>query len=509
MIENQVLVTNSLNALWNTFQSRYTGKKDDVNVNCLLKHINQIAATRDVLLNEQTQTVLLILFKQLDMYDPDFGDSMSTEDFALGIYNELEAQMNKESDEARRRHAAQGSFSPTKIHLRSMRDQLQDNDMTRFMPKSLGAIEVLGAINQFDKANDAIAIEGLKHALKEGELRYIMAPVGPGHWRGIYITKPMNGTDKYILELFDPYGPKGAQAIEDFVLALLEKAGLSRDNIEIKYSGPIIPQADGYACGDFTCAYSHKKMQEWRAPENIGYNPALIKVLDTKGNANAALRLAVRQISEAGKVATTVEIEQMQDVIITPEVEGFAGFAGSEDFEDFEGSEDFGTFDNSENFEDTEDLNALSKKRFEKVNQLRPVREILTSICKKELIYLSKMQRAQDNYGIAYDEVRELRQNMMEYCDKYERGVIDLVHFHSCCIAEITTAQDSKVLMKIEKDELLPKLLNSLLSVVNGLIALTNSIAGMRYQFFDTAPIDASQEVNALSEGVSKIKGIQ
>ncbi|KTD44356.1 hypothetical protein [Legionella parisiensis] len=273
------------------FIKRYK-KKLTVQSNTLLDAINKLAATYDVPLGFQSDEVIKLVGKQLDKP----FDESSLQKVAASIYSMVIEQNDRETHENRRKHRAVGRFDLKYIHQRSLKDQLQDHDMALLMPQSHGNIEVLGPINRFDPGSVGAAREGLDLALKNKRFDHIFIPVGPGHWRGIYLTKPVGGKGKYQVELFDPYGPGGASAIEEMTLELLKHCGIDASQVTIKTAGPIHPQKDMYACGDFTCAYSHKKMKELGAPRSA-YNQDFIAVLDSRGNKEDSLRYASRDLS--------------------------------------------------------------------------------------------------------------------------------------------------------------------------------------------------------------------
>ncbi|HHF7371915.1 TPA: hypothetical protein ACPSKD_003334 [Legionella anisa] len=85
---------------------------------------------------------------------------------------------------------------------------------------------------------------------------------------------------------------------------------MDESQVTIKTTGPTHPQTDAYACGDFTCAYSHKKMKELSAQDRA-YNQNLITVLDSRGNKGDALRYASRE--ESSKLAKSKPIVQQPE----------------------------------------------------------------------------------------------------------------------------------------------------------------------------------------------------
>ncbi|MCW8409617.1 hypothetical protein OQJ13_11610 [Legionella sp. PATHC035] len=263
----------------------------------LLTALNAFAAAHDEPLGFQSDEVIALISKSLDI---PFEDS-SLPEVVVSIYSQITDQFDRETAEIQRRHREQGHFDKKYIDQRAMHDQLQDHDMDRLMPQSYGNIEVLAAADRYDPTSLDVQ-EYLMAALKNEGIQHIFIPVGPGHWRGIYLTKPYAAEGKYQLELFDPFGPSGAEGIKAFTLNLLAKCGIKENQLTITLTGPTYPQRDVYACGDFTCAYSHKKMKALGAPSSA-YNQDYINVLDTQGNKNDELRKKSRALSKTLEIS--------------------------------------------------------------------------------------------------------------------------------------------------------------------------------------------------------------
>lgn len=278
----------------------------------ILTTINQLAARNDIALSSQNRDLLDTLIRTIKQSSS--IKDISSEDAPQLIYGFLLQALEEQSEANRSRHRIQGQFDKEHLYLRAARDQMQDHDITFMMPKSKGNIRVMAVLNNHD--NSALAIQDvLANEIYDEEIEHIIIPIGPGHWRGLYLTKPSDD-ELYDLELFDPYGGTGAKAIEKFALHLLESCGLPRELIKIRYTGPLHPQGDAYSCGDFTCAYSHKKMKEFGAPAE-SYNEILITTLDNLGNVDNALRLATRE--EIQKlVAPRVSISEPSTPSIAP-----------------------------------------------------------------------------------------------------------------------------------------------------------------------------------------------
>ena len=252
----------------------------------LLTHIFGLAAEEDISLVRQAPTIIRSVFKQVKAVPPHTDLHVASQE----IYGTVVKELNQQTDVNRKGHKAQGKFDQVGLHRRRPSDQMQDHDMTQVMPSSHGNIEVLAVLNQHDRSTDLVR-EAVLAAIQNPKIKHVVIPIGPGHWRGMYLTKPAVGQTQYQLELFDPYGPKGASAIRSLTLGLLKKCGIKEEQVTIKFTGPTHPQKDVYACGDFTCAHSHKKMKDFGAPE-ANYNKALITALEQRGNDRGSLRHA-------------------------------------------------------------------------------------------------------------------------------------------------------------------------------------------------------------------------
>ncbi|GGI88295.1 hypothetical protein [Legionella impletisoli] len=255
----------------------------------LIRKVNLKMAAEDCPLASQSEKVLGLFFKRITELQvaPDL-------DIATGvIVDEINQALLKETKLIQRQHQQQGHYSQLGIHRRSLRDQMQDHDITRFMPQSEGNIDVLAPVNRMSPISPVV--EGLKQALANPAIEHIFMAIGPGHWRGFYLSKPKEIGKNFSLELFDPYGPIGARAIKPFADQMLTACGLQPSQVTVQFSGPLIPQTDGYACGDFTCAYSHKKKNQLG---NFGhYNASLVQVLDEQGNKGNQLRKTFQSLS--------------------------------------------------------------------------------------------------------------------------------------------------------------------------------------------------------------------
>jgi len=267
----------------------------------LLTEVNKIAALADIPLSMQSNTVLTELFNQFK----NLKSNLDIQSSAQQIYGALNEIMDRETFSNQQQHQQQGHFDLIGLHKRATIDQLQDHDMTRLMPRPTGNIEVLASVNRFSPSSANATSEGIIAALNDQKINHIFIPVGPGHWRGVYLTKPSNLGENFKVEIFDPMGPTGAETIrQPFVEDLLGMVNIAPNKCDYSYSGPPIRQTDGYACGDFVCAYSHTMMQKFQAPVTQ-FGQELIDVLENNGNDNGELRAASRKISAQIEAASS------------------------------------------------------------------------------------------------------------------------------------------------------------------------------------------------------------
>ncbi len=272
---------------------RYPAKKPATEaLQALLEDIALTAAFHGTPIDSQSETFLTMLFEQLEEHQNNIG--VHTSQY---IFSKLIEIIDEETTEAKREHALHGGYSAVKVHRRAFSSWLEDHDVNALMPESTDNVAVIASVDRFATRTHESAREAIQMALNNEDVTHVFMPIGPGHWRGFYLSKPVNTQNKYSLELFDPYGPDGAKSIESFAVNVLLKPIIPANMLDILFTGPNRPQADGYACGDFTCAYSHKKMKEFDETAGV-HNEDFITVLDSEGNASDALRHKTREIFE-------------------------------------------------------------------------------------------------------------------------------------------------------------------------------------------------------------------
>ncbi len=258
----------------------------------LLKRINTLAAKNNCNLSHQSDTVILALLEEVEKNSDD------TEQNSNAIYATVNSEIIKNDEITRRHHAQQSHLGIIPLHLTDVKKtvEMHDQDMIRVMPKSCGNTEVLAPLNINDPGSVKAVKDGIKAAITNNQLAHIIIPIGPDHWRGLYLTKPIEADEPYSLEIYDSFGQNSAKTIEAFTLKCLDACGLKLIDIVYPKIDASKHQTDSYSCGDFVCAYSHKKMQEFNVDKQ-GYDPELIIALD-KGNANGSLRNATREVSK-------------------------------------------------------------------------------------------------------------------------------------------------------------------------------------------------------------------
>lgn len=278
---------------YNSLLLRYTDQLNETDKQ-VLELINDIAAEDDIPLYKQHINITDHLIKLIKASQTEKNDDLPGTSFL--IYSLVTELMASQSVVNRNRHLSQGHFDLTALHHRAIRDQMQDHDMTLIMPKSIGNISVFAVLNRFDPSSADSIHDVLASELFNDNIDHIIIPVGPGHWRGVYLTKPSPELDELLfdVELFDPYGPTGAAAIDAYILNLLANCGIPKELISIRHTGPAHPQGDAYSCGDFTNAHSHKKMKEFGAPKG-SYNENLVNTLENLGNIYDTLRFMTRE----------------------------------------------------------------------------------------------------------------------------------------------------------------------------------------------------------------------
>lgn len=260
----------------------------------LLTAINLRAAENDIYLAHQSETLISDVLQAVNKAVQEKKQRNTALD---EIYELISQGLNKEGTKNRKDHKNQGTFDTNSLHLRSKRTQFQDHDMTLFTPKSWNNIEVLAVVIRNNKQSEDLAVEGIKTAIHDPKKKHIIIAVGPGHYRLISITKPAPG-EQYQIDLFGPYGTNDARVIQGMALKWLKQCGINQAQIaKPKLEAPKHTQTDGYACGDYTCAHSHRKMKEFGAPTSA-YDEHLIAALDAQGNRNDALREVFRQKSQ-------------------------------------------------------------------------------------------------------------------------------------------------------------------------------------------------------------------
>ena len=219
--------------------------------------------------------------------------------------------------------AASPSIQEKKLHERELNSWLQDNDMSTLMPKPTNAIEILGP---FSQANlEQFEVNNLLSMFNNQDIKHIMMPiVDQGHWCGVYISKVEDKPDKpdkpdksskYIIEIFDSNLNHQCRDLSMAIKKTIQQCGIDEASITLEITHPDdkTAQTDSYSCGDYVCAYSHKKMQIFGVTPNAD-NQRFIHILNSQGNRNNALRNISREIIQTHTIPETIYNEHKATV---------------------------------------------------------------------------------------------------------------------------------------------------------------------------------------------------
>ncbi|OGV50487.1 MAG: hypothetical protein A3F46_07555 [Legionellales bacterium RIFCSPHIGHO2_12_FULL_42_9] len=319
----EVTETN-LQGLLALYNSKYQTSSDETVIK-LLTELNNRAALDQIPLTVQSEAVINLLLTQVN-----------AKKSANEIYVNITKQLIKETSINQAKTAAAGTtFDSKSLHERqdNLSCWLQDHDLTRFMPRSSGDIEVLTS-----QYSNNLVQDGINQALNNSKIKHIIIPVvANNHYRALYITKPDVLGGEYKLEIFDSKGTISAKKIESQVLAKLKECDI--ENITTQCTQPKILQEkeDGYSCGDYICANSHKKVKEFGALQ-ADYNQQLISKLETEGNTRNALRKSLIALSQANSHenkkdiinATTERVIESPTSQIDNNTDNVPGFTESE-----------------------------------------------------------------------------------------------------------------------------------------------------------------------------------
>lgn len=205
--------------------------------------------------------------------------------------------LSKKRDEMAHLIEANGQFDSIPLHLKSGPVELTDKDVTKLMPSSAGNIEVLAAIHLSSTKSSIPVLDQVINSFVNRDIGHIVLPVGPGHWRGVHISKPTEDNPNYHVEVSDSMGVDSAQRINGLIKEIFSSQGI--ENYEVEYAAPKVPQKDAYSCGDFMCSYAHKKVQAL-APDAGNTSLKMIEAYDTaNGNADAGLRGQIKKIDSS------------------------------------------------------------------------------------------------------------------------------------------------------------------------------------------------------------------
>lgn len=114
--------------------------------------------------------------------------------------------------------------------------------------------------------------ETVNKAIANPDVKSIVIPVGPTHWRLIHIQKENDSNKIASISLFDSFGKtKSAKLAADKIANIL-----NFDRKKIELIGPTNKQNDGHSCGDFVVAQVHKIAKTAKLP----HEPAFVNALN-------------------------------------------------------------------------------------------------------------------------------------------------------------------------------------------------------------------------------------
>lgn len=273
----------------------------------ILDEIVKLAAAEDIHLCRQEKLLLNEIISDIVKANKD----------AKAIYDNFKKKYDNLSLVNQKIHQTRRGYSNLPLHLRWNQDRelLQDHDMTLLMPNSTETITILAPVDTAQiQTLEAIQI-GIQKALEDKSIQHIFMAIGPGHWRGFYLTKLSAESATYELELFDSFGPNGAKYIENFVFSkLLQPLNIQKNQVQISHTGPKVIQKDCYSCGDFVIAHTHEKMRDKGAAES-DYNASFIEAIKTSNQLRAVTIKETKQLQSSESKASSSESADSEDAV--------------------------------------------------------------------------------------------------------------------------------------------------------------------------------------------------
>lgn len=221
------------------------------------------------------------------------------------VWHSIDSNLKQETRAAAelyKREKAQ--FTNDNIPLHQDEDRknlwLTSTHLQAVMPKDTKSFIVLTPV----EVNALGAIDVRSH-LNNPDVKSIVVPIGPGHWRLVQVEKTSSNGKPYLtVSIFDSFGESSGKTIRADVENWLKSQ--TTLPYTITYEAPVKKQNNGYECGDFVMAQAHTYAKRAGAT----YEPAFVDALsqgkslrpltiEKSKNPNAGLNLVIRTESNS------------------------------------------------------------------------------------------------------------------------------------------------------------------------------------------------------------------
>lgn len=237
-----------------------------------VQEVITLAANETVDLSRQEQKYVDLIFKKaLSLPNSITDNKIKTQ--AKETWQTIENFFKAEREASDRlyKQEKQEFINEVDLHKDSNKNRiwLTNTHIAKLMPNDTNAFKVLTPI----RTTELSAID-IKKYLEDSEVKSIVIPVGPGHWRLINIKKEVTDNQTtLVVTMFDSFGTNSAETIKPIVTNWL---GFQTNlPITIRYDSPTIPQSDGFSCGDFITAKTHQYAKKAGAPHESVFVNAL------------------------------------------------------------------------------------------------------------------------------------------------------------------------------------------------------------------------------------------
>ena len=255
------------------FYQALLGNKVSNNQLAFLDKIIALGANESVALDRQGDAVTNFVLKQvrslsLTATDADIKTQSAT------VWNKIDEHLKQETRAAAelyKREKAQ--FTNDNIPLHQDRDRqnlwLTNKHLQAVMPKDTQSFIVLAPVEV-----TALGATDIRSYLDNADVKSIVLPIGPGHWRLAQVEKTSrNGNPHLTVSIFDSFGKTSGKAIHADVQNWLTSQ--THLPYTITYDEPPTKQNNGYECGDFVTAQAHT----YAKLAGATYEPAFVNAL--------------------------------------------------------------------------------------------------------------------------------------------------------------------------------------------------------------------------------------